>query len=104
MVKMPIFFLSFFIDVVIKFNAASLNEAIKKQPEKSKRDLTNKSKKIRKEILALLRENNKASRKEISSYLHISEGSVRHHMNCLIEEGIIKHHGPDKGGYWEIKE
>ena len=36
--------------------------------------------------------------------LKITEGSVRHHIRKLKDEGTLIHVGPDKGGYWEINE
>lgn len=35
--------------------------------------------------------------------LNVTEGSIRHHLNKLQEEGFLVHVGPDKGGYWNVK-
>ncbi|MBR1374080.1 winged helix-turn-helix transcriptional regulator [bacterium] len=50
----------------------------------------------------MLKNNGKISRKDLSIILDRTEGSVRHHLNKLQEKGIIRHQGPDKGGYWEV--
>lgn len=57
---------------------------------------------IDKEIIEILKCNGKISRKDLALILNKTEGSIRHHLNKLQEKGIIKHQGPDKGGYWEV--
>ena len=52
----------------------------------------------------LLSNNNRLSRKDLALLLNVTEGSIRHHLNKLQEEGILVHVGPDKGGgYWNVK-
>lgn len=88
------FFSDFYINVVIPFNRDGFNTARKtdsKQPEN-----------IDKEIIEILKSNGKISRKDLALILNKTEGSIRHHLNKLQEKGIIKHQGPDKGGYWEV--
>lgn len=46
----------------------------------------------------LLSNNNRLSRKDLALLLNVTEGSIRHHLNKLQEEGILVHVGPDKGG------
>lgn len=88
-------FTDFYIDVVIPFNRQGFNKTTRrsdrKQPEK-----------IRESIMDLLSSNGKISRKDLALLLNVTEGSIRHHLNKLQEEGLIKHIGPDKGGYWEV--
>lgn len=54
------------------------------------------------EILNYLSKNPSASRKELSeNILGISEDGVKHNLKGLLQKGIIKRVGPDKGGHWE---
>ena len=88
-------FTDFYIDVVIPFNRQGFNKTTRrndrKQPEK-----------IRESLMDLLSSNGKISRKDLALLLNVTEGSIRHHLNKLQEKGLIKHIGPDKGGYWEV--
>ena len=88
-------FSEYFIDVVIPFNREGFDKTTRKtdtiQPEN-----------IEEEIIQLIKNNEKISRKDIAVVLHKTEGSIRHHLKKLQEKKIIKHSGPDKGGYWEI--
>ena len=66
---------------------------MKKQPEN-----------IKEEIIELLKNNGRTSRKGLCIILNLTEGSIRHHLNKLQEEGKIEHIGPDKGGYWKVND
>ncbi len=80
-----------FINVVIPFNRNGFDKTNGK-----------KSKNINESIIDLLKNNGKLSRKDLTVLLDTTEGSIRHQLKKLQEEGIIRHNGPDKGGYWEI--
>ncbi len=54
---------------------------------------------IKIEILQLIKNNSKISRKDLALILNVTKGSIRHNLNKLREEKIIEHVGPDKGGY-----
>lgn len=55
------------------------------------------------EILNYLSKNPSASRKELSeNILGFSEDGVKHNLKGLLQKGIIKRVGPDKGGHWEV--
>jgi len=55
-------------------------------------------------ILDILKENSKASRREIAQIIgDITEDGVKYHLEKLKESGKIKRVGPDKGGHWEVK-
>ena len=56
------------------------------------------------EILQLIKENQKITRKMLSEKLNINPSAVQKHINKLKQTGILKIIGPDKGGYWEIVE
>lgn len=86
-------FSEYFINVIIPFdkNGFATRISDRKQPEN-----------IRESIIDLLRSNCKLSRKDLSTLLNSTEGSIRHHLKKLQEESYIKHNGPDKGGYWEV--
>ncbi len=54
-------------------------------------------------ILAFLRENPSASRREITGALAgVTEGSVRYRLDKLKEVGRLRRVGPDRGGRWEV--
>ena len=56
-------------------------------------------------ILAFLRENPSASRREIAGALAgVTEGSVRYRLDKLKEVGRLRRVGPDRGGRWEVIE
>ena len=54
-------------------------------------------------ILKLIKENHYIRRKEMVSRLDIHESSVKCRLASLQEKGMIKHIGPNKGGYWEVQ-
>ena len=56
------------------------------------------------EILDLIEQNNKISRKQLSEILSINPSAIQKHISKLKQKGLIKRIGPDKGGYWEIVE
>ena len=90
-------FSEYFIDVIIPFNKDGFNKAKSISKKKQPAD-------IRKEILEILKNNGRISRKDLIIILNITEGSARHHLNKLQEEGKIEHIGPDKGGYWKVND
>ena len=54
-------------------------------------------------ILAFLRENPSASRREIAGALAgVTEGSVRYRLDKLKEVRRLRRVGPDRGGRWEV--
>ena len=56
-------------------------------------------------ILAYLRENPSASRREIAGALAgVTEGSVRYRLDKLKAIGRLRRVGPDRGGRWEVIE
>lgn len=88
-------FSDFYINVVIPFNRNGFNITTRKTDSKQPEN-------IDKEIVEIIKNNCKISRKDLALLLNKTEGSIRHHLNKLQEKGIIKHQGPDKGGYWEV--
>ena len=77
-------FSEYFIDVVIPFNREGFDKTTRKtttiQPEN-----------IEEEIIQLIKNNEKISRKDIAIVLHKTEGSIRHHLKKIQEKKIIKH-------------
>lgn len=58
---------------------------------------------IQKCILDYLRQNPKASRGTIATYINdITEDGIKYHLKALHDKGFIKRIGPDKGGYWKV--
>lgn len=53
-------------------------------------------------ILNLITSNPKISRAKMSIQLGLTDKQVRTTLNQLVEEGNIKHEGPDHGGQWII--
>lgn len=81
--------------MVIPFNRDGFNTTTRKTDSKQQEN-------IDKEIVEIIKNNCKISRKDLVLILNKTEVSIRHHLNKLQEKGIIKHQGPDKGGYWEV--
>ena len=59
-------------------------------------------KETNKEILNLIKENNKITAQEIADKIGITRDGVRYHLDNLKEKGIIKHYGTVQNGYWKI--
>lgn len=56
-------------------------------------------------IIEILTLNPQASREEIAKDLaNITEEGVKYQLNKLKKQGKIERIGPDKGGYWKVKE
>ena len=55
-----------------------------------------------KEILSLIKENNKITAQEIADKIGINRYGVRYHLDNLKDKGIIKHYGTVQNGYWKI--
>ena len=53
-------------------------------------------------ILALLRHDPSASRRELAATLATTESTVRYRLDKLRAAGKIARVGPDKGGYWKV--
>jgi predicted HTH transcriptional regulator len=53
-------------------------------------------------ILEIIKSNSKISRSEMVKQLNLTEGSLRHHLEQLKNEGTIIREGADKGGKWII--
>ena len=70
----------------------SIQETSKKHPRN-----------IHEEIYELMKSNQTLTMKDIMKILNISEGSARHNIKKLKDEGRIEHKGSTKSGYWEIK-
>lgn len=84
-------FSDYFIDLVKPFNKHENDDTTRTQLEN-----------IEEEIIKLIRNSEKISRKDLAIVLQKSEGRIRHYLKKLQEKEVIKHFGPDKGGYWEI--
>ena len=68
-------------------------------------DTTQKLSKKQEEILLYLKNNPKASCKDLTdNIIDLTEGGVKYNLKRLKEFGLIRRVGPDKGGFWEIIE
>ena len=56
------------------------------------------------EILAHIIENPYATAAGIANHIGISDRTVRKHIALLRTLGIIRRHGSNKSGYWELTE
>ena len=74
----------------------------KNDPETTRNRPETDQKKQENVILELIKENPYIQRKELVSRLGIHESSVKRRLASLQEKGIIRHVGPNKGGYWEL--
>ena len=96
-----------FIFVKIPFDKSGLYTT-QENDKTSKKTTKETSKKhprnIQEEILNLLKVNPALTMNDLMQILRISEGSARHHLKKLKEEGKIVHRGATKAGYWEIIE
>lgn len=55
-------------------------------------------------ILDSIKENKYISRKELAEKIGITEDGIKFQLNNLKKKRLLKRIGPDKGGYWKIKE
>ena len=53
-------------------------------------------------VMEFLKENPKASVRDVSLKLNLSLDGARYHLNKLKKSGNIHHEGPSNGGYWVI--
>ncbi len=55
-----------------------------------------------KSILDIINEDNHVTHLEISKKLNITEKTAKRNTSKLRSKGLLKRHGADKNGYWEI--
>ena len=79
----------------IQSDPESTQETTQKRPETDQQ-------KQKDAILELIKDNPYMQRKEMVNRLGIHESSVKRRLASLQEKGIIRHVGPNKGGYWEV--
>lgn len=89
-----------FINVVLRFDNKYLMN--NNDETSTTRNNQKRPEEIKKGIIDYLSNNPYLSRNDLVSLIGVTEGSIRHHLNKLQEHGVIKHVGPDKGGYWMI--
>jgi Fic family protein len=58
----------------------------------------------RSEILALMKENPKITRKELSEKIGLTQSVIQKHIEKLKADGLIKRVGKTNGGYWKLYE
>lgn len=56
------------------------------------------------EVLELIKDNPKITRKELAIRLDINQSAIQRHIQRLKTEGFIERVGGDRGGYWTVKE
>lgn len=75
-------------------------EGIKTSVEKEKTSVEKKKTSV--EIIAILRENPSSTAQEIATLLGKSKRAIEMQLTKLQDAEKIKHHGPNKGGHWEV--
>lgn len=58
--------------------------------------------KRQKEVITLIDDNPKITRKELAEKFQINESAVQKHIVNLKEKNVIKRIGGDRGGYWKV--
>ena len=53
-------------------------------------------------MLEVIRENPTITRKELAKIIGLSEDGIKYHLDKLRKEGVIRHVGATKKGYWEV--
>jgi len=57
---------------------------------------------VRKQIIALITENNHISRKEISDIIGINQSAIQKHLETLVKNGNLEKHGIKRGSYYVV--
>ncbi|GHT05127.1 hypothetical protein AGMMS49525_12170 [Bacteroidia bacterium] len=83
-------------------NQKTVEKTVEKILETDKKTTRKQPEEIKTLIIELIKSNNKISRSEMIEQLNITEGSLRHHLEQLKNNGIIRRDGADKGGKWVI--
>ena len=86
--------------VVSQKTARKLPESSQKTARKEGRSPETPS--LSDRILALLRQNPSAGRREIAATLGTTQSIVRYRLDKLRAAGKVERVGPDKGGYWKV--
>ena len=74
----------------------------RKRTENNQKTTRKRSEATKEIILDIIKTNAQISRSEMVKQLHITEGSLRHHLDQLRNAGLIRREGADKGGKWII--
>ena len=94
-----------YINVIIPFDKSGFdNDDVDVEHPRNIQETSKKHpRNIQEEIYELMKSNQTLTMKDIMKILNISEGSARHNIKKLKDEGRIEHKGSTKSGYWEIK-
>ncbi|MCL2098372.1 MAG: Fic family protein [Bacteroidales bacterium] len=88
---------------LVKGEISEFVEAKEKEESGQKKVVRKGGQKRWSEVLALIKENPKITRKELSERLGINPSAVQKHIQKLKIDGLIERIGSDKTGYWKIK-
>ena len=84
---------------------STTQKTTQKGGQKTTQKTTQKLSKKQEEILAYLKNNPNASRKELTENItDLTEDGVKYNLTRLKDLGLIQRIGPDKGGFWEVIE
>lgn len=95
----------FFIVKLLSSPTNDLENDLEKYSNDLEQDLRNRFDLSKHQILILksVVENQNVTQKKLSKIVGITEKNVRNNMKKLKEMGILERIGPDKGGYWKIR-
>ena len=92
-----------YIDVIIPLDKTGFNMGNVNNPRIIQETSKKHPRNIQEEIYELLKSNQSLTMKDIMKILDISEGSARHNIKKLKDDGRIEHKGATKAGYWDVK-
>jgi len=75
-----------------------------RQPEEPEAAVQRSSEKSSEKILGLLRKTPTRAAREVAQQLGIRQRAVEKQIDTLKRAGSLRRVGPDKGGYWEVRE
>lgn len=61
-----------------------------------------KPRSTRDKIIDQIKNNPKITRNELAIILGITSDGVKYHLQKMVQEGVITHHGSARSGYWEV--
>ncbi|MEA1968667.1 MAG: ATP-binding protein [Thermodesulfobacteriota bacterium] len=89
---------------VVLFMAKKRDKLTETSQKTSQKTSQETSQKTSQKIFSLLHQNNRLTIKELADSLSISDRAVKNNLKILKESEKLIRVGPDKGGFWQVKE
>jgi Fic family protein len=89
---------------LIQLAKGEISELIETEETVEKEVVRKSGQKKWSEVLDLITENPKITRKELSETIGINPSAIQRHIQKLKTDGLIERIGGDRGGYWKVKE